>query len=170
MKSSLQQSKNYDTPHHISARGQTGVGMVEVLVALVVMSVGMLGIASLYVTTLQAKTTSLSRMKAVNLASDMVDRIRANPGAVASYALAANGATTATACESATCTAAQIAAYDLNKWDTMVKDGITGLPGTVNRNIAITAATDTTPAIVTINLSWTEVNSGTLTYAVQVQI
>ena len=52
----------------------------------------------------------------------------------------------------------------------MIKDGITGLPGTVNRNIAITAATDTTPAIVTINLSWTEVNSGTLTYALQVQI
>ena len=170
MKTSLQHSKNYNTPHHISASRQSGVGMVEVLVALVVMSVGMLGIASLYVTTLQAKTTSLSRMKAVNLASDMVDRIRANPGAVASYALAANGATTATDCESATCTAAQIAAYDLNKWDTMVKDGITGLPGTVNRNIAITAATDTTPAIVTINLSWTEVNSGTLTYALQVQI
>jgi type IV pilus assembly protein PilV len=150
---------------------QSGVGMVEVLVALVVMSVGMLGIASLYVTTLQAKTTSLSRMKAVNLAYDMADRIRANPTAVANYILATSGTTTATNCASATCTAAQMAASDLNQWNTLVTNAITGLPGTVTRSIVQTAAaTATTPEVLTINLSWTEVNSGTLTYALQVQI
>lgn len=55
-----------------------GIGLIEVLVALVILAVGMLGIASLYVTTLQAKITAQSRMQAINLADDMADRIRAN--------------------------------------------------------------------------------------------
>ncbi|MGD9841588.1 MAG: type IV pilus modification protein PilV [Steroidobacteraceae bacterium] len=154
-----------------SINKQSGVGMVEVLVALVVMSVGMLGIASLYVTTLQAKTTSLSRMKAVNLAYDIADRIRANPTAFANYVIAPTDTTTSTDCASASCSAAQIAAADLDQWNTLVNDAITGLPGTVTRSIVQTAAaTATTPTVLTINLSWNEVNSGTLSYALQVQI
>jgi type IV pilus assembly protein PilV len=154
-------------------RKQTGVGMVEVLVALVVMSVGMLGIAGLYVTTLQAKTTSLSRMKAVNLAYDIADRMRANPAGVASgsYLLATAGTTTNTDCATTTCTAAQMAASDLFQWNAQVTNATTGLPGTVSRSVVQTAAaTATTPEVLTINFSWTEVNSGTLTYALQVQI
>lgn len=147
--------------------------MVEVLVALVVMSVGMLGIASLYVTALQAKTTSGSRMKAVNLAYDIADRIRANPTATASYLLAAGAATPAQNCATATCSAAQMAAADLNAWNTLVTSAITGLPGasSANRSIVQTAApTAVSPEILTITLTWTEVNSGTLTYALEVQI
>jgi type IV pilus assembly protein PilV len=153
---------------------QTGVGMVEVLVALVVMSVGMLGIASLYTTTLQAKTTSLSRMKAVNLTYDMADRIRANPTAVASYALADTGTTTATDCNTAACTPTNLAASDLAQWDALVTDATTGLPGgnNVKRAIAVTAATATTPALVNIQLTWREASTGIadLTYALQVEI
>lgn len=150
---------------------QLGVGMVEVLVALVVMSVGMLGIAGLYVTTLQAKTTSLSRMKAVNLAYDMADRIRANPIATANYLLSTTGTTTSTNCAGAICTPAQMAASDLFQWNALLTNPTTGLPGTVQRSIVQdSAATPTTPEVLTIRLSWTEVNSGTLTYSLQVQI
>ncbi len=56
-----------------------GFTLVEVLVALVVMAVGMLGIAALYVEGLRAGRTSLYRSAAVTLVSDMADRIRANP-------------------------------------------------------------------------------------------
>ena len=58
--------------------GQRGFTIVEALVALVVLAVGMLGIASLYVTTLRASGSAMSRMQAINLASDLGDRIRAN--------------------------------------------------------------------------------------------
>ena len=161
---------------------QTGVGMVEVLVALVVMSVGMLGIASLYVTTLQAKTTSLSRMKAVNLAYDMADRIRANPTAGASYAITATTSLSApgvtciqTASTAAvTCTDVQMAQSDLFQWSNMVTDAITGLPGgpSVKRVITDTPRNGTTPEILTITLTWREAATSTndLTYALQVQI
>jgi type IV pilus assembly protein PilV len=59
-------------------RKQRGISLVESLVALVVMSVGMLGIASLYVTSLQTSRSALTRAQAINLANDMADRIRAN--------------------------------------------------------------------------------------------
>ncbi len=64
---------------------QIGFTLVEVLVALVVMAVGMLGIAGLYVEGLRAGRTSVYRTTAVNLASDMAARIRLNPRAWATY-------------------------------------------------------------------------------------
>ena len=46
---------------------QRGVTMIEALVALVVLSLGMLGIATLYLTTLRAARSAITRMQAVNL-------------------------------------------------------------------------------------------------------
>lgn len=65
----------------------TGFSIVEALVALVVLSIGMLGIAALYVESLRAGRSAIYRTQAVNLASDMADRIRANRNARASYVL-----------------------------------------------------------------------------------
>lgn len=152
---------------------QTGVGLIEVLVALIIMSVGLLGIASLYVTALQAKTTSLSRMKAVNFAQDMADRIRTNPSAVSVYALGESSTATQTAdCAINNCSNTEMAQYDQYQWDLMIKDTSNGLslPGQVKRSITVTDATSNSPASVTISLSWQEKNSGDLTYALKVQI
>ena len=44
---------------------QTGFSLIEVLIALIIMSVGMLGIAGLYVQSLQAGRTSMFRHQAV---------------------------------------------------------------------------------------------------------
>jgi len=62
-----------------------GFSIVEAMVALVVMSVGMLGIAGLYVSSLKAGRTAILRTQAVNLASDIADRIRANRIAQTAY-------------------------------------------------------------------------------------
>jgi hypothetical protein len=118
-------------------------------------------------------------MKAVNLAYDMADRIRANPTGINfpagtnNYVLTTTGNTTATDCATATCTPDQVAASDLFNWDAMITDTAngTGLPGNVTREIVQTAAaTATTPTVLTIRLKWTEVNSGDLRYDLQVQI
>ena len=45
---------------------QSGFSLIEVLIALVIMSVGMLGIAGLYVQSLQAGRTSMFRHQAVS--------------------------------------------------------------------------------------------------------
>lgn len=70
-----------------STKRVQGFSLVEVLIALVIMSVGMLGIAGLYVHSMQAGRTSMFRHHAVTLAGDVADRIRANPTAVGTYAL-----------------------------------------------------------------------------------
>ncbi len=64
--------------------------MVEALVALVVLSVGMLGIAGLYVSSLRAERTAQLRTQAVTLVNDMIDRIRANAQARVGYDLYKN--------------------------------------------------------------------------------
>ena len=68
---------------------ETGFGLVESLVALVVVSVGMIGIAALYGQGLGAGRTALFRTQAVNLAADMADRIRVNRLGAANYGGAA---------------------------------------------------------------------------------
>ncbi len=70
-----------------SSKRVQGFTLVEVLIALVIMSVGMLGIAGLYVHSMQAGRTSMFRHHAVTLAGDVADRIRANPRAIGTYAL-----------------------------------------------------------------------------------
>ena len=55
------------------------------MVALVVVSVGMIGIAGLYGQGLSAGRTALYRTQAVNLAADMADRIRVNRLGGANY-------------------------------------------------------------------------------------
>jgi type IV pilus modification protein PilV len=93
---------------------QSGFGLVESLVALVVVSVGMIGIAALYGQGLSASRTALYRTQAVNLASDMADRIRLNRQGAASY----GGGAANNNCEpgGVSCAPAQMAAHDL--WGT----------------------------------------------------
>ena len=64
----------------------SGFTLVEALVALVVLSVGLLGIAALYVETLRANRTALHRTEAVNLATDIADRMRSNRNPANAYA------------------------------------------------------------------------------------
>jgi len=64
---------------------QSGFTIVEVLVALVVLAIGLLGIAALYLNSLQSGRTAIYRTQAVNLAADLADRIRANRTAQAAY-------------------------------------------------------------------------------------
>ncbi len=60
-----------------SAR-QSGFSLVEVMVTLLVLSIGLLGIAALQVVALQSSSTSLHRSIAVIQANDLVERLWAN--------------------------------------------------------------------------------------------
>lgn len=83
-------------PGNKFARGFT---MVEALVALMCLSIGLLGIAALQMTGLRANLGAGWRSQATYLAYDIVDRMRANRTAAAAYAIgfgaAPGGGTTA---------------------------------------------------------------------------
>jgi type IV pilus assembly protein PilV len=65
---------------------QRGFSMIEVLIALVVLAVGLLGMALLQTTNLRFTKSANQRTQATNLATDMLDMIRANHSEVATYA------------------------------------------------------------------------------------
>ena len=101
-----------------SGREQQGFGMIEVLIAVFVLTIGMLGIAAMQVTALRSVHVGELRTQAAILAYDMADRMRGNTVGVtgASYDVADSApAGTLPDC-SVTCTSAQIASYDISQW------------------------------------------------------
>jgi type IV pilus assembly protein PilV len=139
-------------PDATPPRRQRGFNLVEVLVALVILAVGLLGIAALYLDSLRAGRTAIYRTQAINLAADMGDRIRSNRAAPGSYDLAFNDDTPAliTNCEStAGCSAAQMAGNDLARWRALVE---LLLPEGESQ-VEVTTGT---PNVYVISLRWTE--------------
>jgi type IV pilus assembly protein PilV len=156
MSTAMQRSRAY---------GVRGFSMVEVLVALVVLGVGMLGVASLYVVTLRSSGSAISRMQAVNLASDLADRIRANRSAREAY----EGAAANKGCVSATanCTPEDMAAHDLFLWDAQLA---ATLGASAEGSVDVEAAAGTLRTY-TITVSWKEPGEAEeLTYQLRMQI
>ncbi len=151
---------------------QTGFTLVEVLVALVVLSVGMLGIAGLYVEGLRASKTSIYRTTAVTLAADMANRIRANisgvipqPPAGAGNPYAGAGPGVNNDCLNP-CTQLQLAQDD---WWRLTQDMTNRLPVGANANIAVLASPPTTTY--TITVSWPETGQAApSSYALTMQL
>ena len=66
-------------------RAQEGVGLLEVLITIVVLALGLLGLAGLQTVSLQLNQGALVRSQASNLAYDITERIRANWSDAAAY-------------------------------------------------------------------------------------
>ena len=143
-------------------RNHAGFGLVESLVALVVISVGMIGIAALYGQGLGAGRTALYRTIAVNLASDMADRIRVNRRGGSNY----GGAAADNNCDpggGTDCTPAQMAAHDLFVWTLQVQ-------AQMPNGLGALQYTGTLPPTYTISVTWQEVGVGPLTHQIAVRV
>jgi type IV pilus assembly protein PilV len=113
-----------------SGRSQDGSTLIEVLVSMLILSIALLGIASLQASSMRFSQGSGARAAVAANLSDFADRIRTNPDAAdTAYVLASNYATqrsqlaagTVTAnknCGDAavTCTAAELAQYDMTQF------------------------------------------------------
>lgn len=106
----------------LSRQRQKGFSLVEVLVSVVIMSVGILGIAGLQMQSLQQNRSSLFRADALLLGGDILDRMRANP--LEDYAGLdfTDAPVSPTNCVTSTCTAAQMRAYDTALWQCSIND------------------------------------------------
>ena len=140
---------------------QFGFSLVEVLIALIIMSVGMLGIAGLYVQSMQAGRTSMYRHHAVTLAGDVADRIRANPRAGAAYAGA--GANSNCIVGGIDCNEAQMAANDIFVWD---QEALDALP---NGDVVVQFNNAVNPPEYTISVNWTEPGEN-LNYSITIPV
>lgn len=109
--------------HHDSQRG---VSLVESLVAIVVMSLGILGILGIQMRTLTDTSTTLRRAQAIRLIEDLGERMKINPNAMADMGVyATTFAATPTVGSCATgCDHTQLATYDLAVWKKAVRDNL----------------------------------------------
>lgn len=110
--------------------GQRGFTLLEVLIAIVIVSIGLLGVAAMQASTLKTAGGSKYRSAAITLSSDMADRLRANLEGVmeGNFAVGTgyNRPRTALgdaayntpdpACRSSGCTPAAMALDDLAGW------------------------------------------------------
>lgn len=92
---------------------QRGVGMIEVLVAVLIFAIGLLGVASMQVFTLKMNSNAETRTRATLLATDMVERMRANPGQWNAYNMSFAQCTAAVA---DTPSSTDVAALDRRQW------------------------------------------------------
>ena len=92
--------------------------MIEVLVTVLILAVGVLGVAAMQVTTYQNLSTSHSASVAAMVAEDFAERMPANGVEVLAdtYNHASDPGTAFTNCADEVCTTAQLAGYDIGSW------------------------------------------------------
>lgn len=97
-----------------------GFTLLEVMIALVILAIGVMGVIGLQISTYKQLHTSHNFSKAAMLASDMADRMLANQGKVESSAYFHTTAPSEPEknCTRSTCTPAELASYDIWHWQT----------------------------------------------------
>lgn len=128
-----------------------GFTLIEILIAMLILSVGLLGLAGFQATSLRNNTSAYNRSQATQLAYDLSDRVRANVAGATTYT---SGSASAVAnCATTTgCTPAQMAQNDLFEWNQAV-DNI--FPINLN-TITVSGST------FTISIRWDEDISGAI--------
>lgn len=130
-----------------------GFTMLEVLIAIVVLSIGLLGLAGLQATGLRNNQGAALRSIAIQQAYDMADRMRGNPGSVAN-GLYYNTAGAADAnCNTVTgCSPASMAANDVFEWNRANANLLPGGQGTITAGPAA--------GLSTVTVMWDERRTG----------
>jgi type IV pilus assembly protein PilV len=132
---------------------QTGATFIENLIAVVVLSVGLLGVASMSLAGFRHNHGALLRSQAAMLAADILERMRANPDQA--YAgnynilLTAPPPTGAPDCLAGTCDPAQLTSFDLSQWLADLAARLPAGDGAVQLDTA-------TPRNVTVTIRWSE--------------
>lgn len=97
------------------ARGFT---LIEVLVTMLVLAIGLLAVASLQAMSKKLHYDAIQRTSASALAQSMVESMRGNPANLDAYLTNdASQLSLDSDCTQATCTQAQLASYDLYRWN-----------------------------------------------------
>ncbi len=139
-------------------RKESGFSMVEVLVALVVLAIGLLGIAALYLNSLQSGRTAIYRTQAITLAADLADRIRMNRTAQAAYGslFADAEAVVGTCSTTGGCSDADLASTDLANWKTQITQQ---LPNGEGQVVVTAPAGAGEPTTYLVTVRWAEVGA-----------
>jgi len=146
----------------IAHRKNAGFSMIEVLITIVILMIGLLGLAGLQTKALTAQMEAYQRSQALILLKDMADRINANRKNAALYVTAGVG--TGAACPTA---GATVASVDLNEWcnallgaaevqDTAKVGAMIGARGCITQTVAPATGV---PSQYLVAVAWQGLNS-----------
>jgi type IV pilus assembly protein PilV len=151
--------------HHITIRSQFGTTMIEVLITLVILLVGLLGLAGMMLQGQRSELESYQRVQALILMQDMVGRINANRKAAACYAKTAStgtpyfgtSSTITPSCTTGTGTQQARAIQDMNDWGALLTgtsetSGSTSVGAMIGARGCVTY--DTTTDSYAITVTW----------------
>jgi type IV pilus assembly protein PilV len=138
-----------------SSRNERGFTLLEVLIALLILSIGLLGLAALQTVGLRSNQMAVMRTQATHQAYDMTDRMRANPVATdaSEYVITTGQSPADTA-------ATGQAMQDLTDWRGMVQT-LPGGSSSISRCIPPGAGANLCTAITnTVTVFWDEERKG----------
>lgn len=160
--------------HYQIKQFQKGITLIESLVALLVLSIGLLGTAHLMATGIKHSNGSYARTQATYYAESIAERMRANPNAISSGFEYHDKKSSTTDCttppatfcatkhgtstEATTCTAPQLATFDMFQISCGL-DGATGLKADLPSGSASITCNDspcTASSTYTIDVRWLE--------------
>ena len=139
--------------HPISSRrGASGLSLIEVLIALVVLGFGLLGLALLQTMNLRYTQSANQRTQAVNLAGELLDMMRSNRSQIASYAMSEQDMSGVTP-ETGGCTASGTlgASQNVDRWKCEVWE-------TLGPDARASVRVDAVTGAVQVVLVWSESN------------
>ncbi len=156
-----------NTPSNLKCRVSRAQGftLIEVLIALVVLSFGLLGVGALQGQGLRSSGDALFRTHALVLAGDIADHMRANTDGFGDYDSDGDGTLVSftdtapdnscidTGSDASDCTSVQMAQQGVNLWKTTLASALPSGQG------QITVNTGTNPSTYTISIQWSQRNN-----------
>lgn len=144
-------------------RTQKGVGLIEVLISLLVISAGVLGLTALQLNSFSSNRTAYFRTQATVLAYDMIDRQRSNENiAKAGGYVIDTGAASGSTCND-NCSPADIATTDLLEWKTQLAAQLPNGDGFIAATPGIDDGFDVT-------VQWADADNTTKTLTIGMQL
>src|SRR6201984_567477 len=150
---------NTTARHRARSRPDKGFTLLEVLVALLVMSIGLLGIGKMMMLSARANDSAYMRSQATALAYTMLDAMRANRAAAMSQGYdTAQVAPAQLACAAAApgCSSGQVAQNDTFLWNQALATALPKGAGTVVTGTAPDKQTGANNVTATITVTWSD--------------
>lgn len=136
----------------------SGFSLLEVLVTVVILSLGMLGVAGVLLLVHKNNASSYMEQQAVQQAYDILDRMRANRSAAINgdYDQTPPTSVPSPSCAGSTCTPKQMALYDLWQWNSDLTANLPAASGSIATTVPAGVSSANQNTQVTVRISWSD--------------